>query len=177
MGGFISRKRRVRFPRNVLYGDIVTGFHKYNSLCDAVYCSHVLEHLTYDEFVTAIQNTYALLREGGVFRLVMPDLQAICKSYIESQNYDDRAILFMRECGLGAENTRRGLVKRIEAALGNSRHNWLWDYDSTRTILRQVGFQSIRPCCYNDSDIEAFKVVEDVDRFRNAIAIEACRVV
>ncbi|WP_148257199.1 hypothetical protein [Treponema primitia] len=47
IGLMIQKIRNVSFDKNVKYGDIVKGIQKYNNSCDAVYCSHVLEHLTY----------------------------------------------------------------------------------------------------------------------------------
>ena len=48
IGGIATRK--VRFPDNIKYGDIVKGLPNipYNS-CDGVYCSHVLEHLSLED--------------------------------------------------------------------------------------------------------------------------------
>jgi len=43
--------------------------------CRGVYASHVLEHLALDEFHRAIENTMRILEKGGVFRLVVPDLE------------------------------------------------------------------------------------------------------
>jgi predicted SAM-dependent methyltransferase len=81
-GTILRKKRNVSFPKNVLYGNILRGFPQYKESCDAVYCSHVLEHLTYKEFFIAIDNTYSLLKKGGIFRLVMPNLKIICETYI-----------------------------------------------------------------------------------------------
>ncbi|MFM8732259.1 MAG: methyltransferase, partial [Phycisphaerales bacterium] len=45
----------VRFPDNIRLGDIVAGLPVVPDSCRAVYCSHVLEHLTYPEVETALR--------------------------------------------------------------------------------------------------------------------------
>jgi hypothetical protein len=67
----------------------------------------------------------------------------------------------------------RSLKDKIIAVFSNSRHNWLWDYKSTAMVLRKSGFKNIRPCKFNDSEIDAFKLVENIERFNGALAIEA----
>jgi predicted SAM-dependent methyltransferase len=47
-----------------------------------VYCSYVLEHLSLQDFRTALKNTYAILNRNGVFRLVLPDLDFSIHKYI-----------------------------------------------------------------------------------------------
>ncbi|MDP3181336.1 MAG: methyltransferase domain-containing protein [Desulfobaccales bacterium] len=48
----------------------------------AVYCSHVLEHLTPSQGKSLAQEIYRVLAEGGVVRIVVPDLEEICREYL-----------------------------------------------------------------------------------------------
>lgn len=47
-----------------------------------VYHSHVLEHFGKNEAVEFIKECHRVLRPGGVFRVVVPDLESIAKQYI-----------------------------------------------------------------------------------------------
>ena len=58
------------------YGDIVKGLPVDYASCKGIYCFHVLEHLSPDNFRIALGNTYKFLQPGGVFRFVLPDLQS-----------------------------------------------------------------------------------------------------
>jgi SAM-dependent methyltransferase len=49
---------------------------------DAVYCSHVLEHLPRGEAQGLLRAIHAVLRPGGVVRIVVPDLEAIVRAYL-----------------------------------------------------------------------------------------------
>lgn len=51
---------------------------------DAVYASHLLEHLDGDEGVRFLRECLRVLTPGGVMRLVVPDLEALCRSYLQA---------------------------------------------------------------------------------------------
>ena len=51
---------------------------------DAVYHSHVLEHLSPESGQFCIQECYRVLKPGGVLRIVVPDLERIAELYIET---------------------------------------------------------------------------------------------
>ena len=56
--GKLYTRNNIRFPENVKFGDIIKGLPEEQDSCDGVYCSHVLEHLSYEDFIIAIKNTY-----------------------------------------------------------------------------------------------------------------------
>ena len=76
----VFERSASRFPDNVECGDIVRGLPVADGSCRAVYCNHVLEHLSLDEFRWALRYTHALLQGGGIFRLVMPDFEECVKA-------------------------------------------------------------------------------------------------
>lgn len=76
------------FPSNVQYGDIVKGLPLPDGSCAAVYCSHVLEHLSLTDCRKALANTKRLLRPGGTFRFVLPDLLFYIKRYEQADGPD-----------------------------------------------------------------------------------------
>ena len=66
LGRFLT-VNETRFPDRLLYGDIIEGLPVAPSCAKAIYASHVLEHLAYNDCRKAIANTYAILKPGGVF--------------------------------------------------------------------------------------------------------------
>lgn len=170
--------KKVNFPSSVLYGDILKGLPgiQANS-CDAVYCSHVLEHLSYNDCKLALKNTYDLLKKGAIFRCVLPDLEKCIDLYLEDKkNHSSEAsIKFMRSSLLGVENRPRGIKEKTMEVFGNSHHLWMWDKDSLKKELLDAGFSSVRICRFNDSVDENFKQVEDSSRFYAAFSLEAIK--
>lgn len=169
--GSMYTRNAMRFPENVEYGDIVKGLPLDPESCDGVYCSHVLEHLPLDGFRAALRNTYAVLRPGGIFRLVLPDLEYIAKKYVSSPSHD-AALAFMRETSLGHEERARSLKGFVAAWLGNSQHLWMWDYKSMERELDQAGFVDIRRASLGDSSDSMFGEVENEERWENSLGVE-----
>ncbi len=168
VGRFYSRNGN-RFPANVEYGDIVKGLPLAHGTCSAIYASHVLEHLELQDFQRALANTYKLLESGGLFRLVVPDLQVLAKRYVDSQE-PLAAVQFMKETSLGIESRSRSLAGSFRSWLGNSSHLWMWDFQSLSEELRAVGFVDIRRC--NCGDEPVFAPAEDPNRFIDSIAVQ-----
>ncbi len=55
--GKLQRKNARRFPANLRWGDVVKGLPVDHGSADAMYCSHVLEHLTLFDLRKALLNT------------------------------------------------------------------------------------------------------------------------
>jgi len=52
-----------------------------NKSADLIYASHVLEHITHKNLVNVLREWYRVLKEGGVLRLAVPDLDKIIDIY------------------------------------------------------------------------------------------------
>jgi predicted SAM-dependent methyltransferase len=50
---------------------------------DATYSSHVLEHFSRDQGKNFIQEQFRVLKKGGFCRVVVPDLEMLCRSYLD----------------------------------------------------------------------------------------------
>lgn len=160
-----------RFPKNVLYGDIVQGLPLPNGSIDLLYCSHVLEHLTFEEAQLALRNCYYHLKPGGIFRLVLPDLEAIVQQYVQATEID-AAHQFMRLTWLGREAQHRGLISFFKAWVSRGQHLWMWDYKALAQELTNTGFVNIKRVRFGDSGIPEFAVVEDPDRWTYELGIQ-----
>jgi predicted SAM-dependent methyltransferase len=53
--------------------------------CDVVYSSHFLEHIPKSKVPLFLKECYRILKSGGKIRLVLPDLENICKEYLSSR--------------------------------------------------------------------------------------------
>lgn len=169
--GPLTSSRTGGFPVNVRYGDIVKGLPVPANSCQAVYCSHVLEHLALGDLRTALANTRKILVAKGIFRLVVPDLRAAAMRYTEDTS-DQAAIRFMSETFLGMAERQRGVMGMLRMSFGNSQHLWMWDFPSMRRELASAGFGDIRVAQFGDSEDPMFAVVEDKSRWEDAVGIQ-----
>lgn len=173
VGVLAKRGAGFSFPENVRYGDIVHGLPLATGSLAGIYCSHVLEHLSYEDLRRSLRNTRSYLQEGGIFRLVLPDLKRLAVAYIESQD-EDASCRFMRESSLGSETRVRGFGGLLRRWAGNAAHLWMWDYPSLARQLREAGFTDIRRAVFGDSAEPRFAEVENHDRWVGNLGIE-CR--
>ena len=175
--GRLYHKNAKRFPSNIRYGDIVRGLPLPNESCKGIYASHVLEHLSRSDFDRALSETWRLLQPSGLFRLVVPDLEALARRYIKNIDAEipNTCDEFMRHTSLGRETRPHSLRAFFTEWFGNSRHLWMWDYGGIAERLSAHNFTAIRRAHFQDSDDRRFLEVEEQDRFADAVAVEALR--
>jgi len=159
------------FPKNIKYGDVIKGLPIPAQSAQAIYCSHVLEHLALNEFHIALRNIFSYLRPGGIFRLVVPDLEQLTRNYLAdpSPNANSR---FMQDSYLGENSLTRGIRAMPHTLFGRSRHFWMWDYKGMAEELAIAGFTEIRRAKFGDSPDPHFHSVESEARWTNCLGVE-----
>ena len=132
LGALLKTQLNTSFPSNVLYGNIIEGLPVADNSCDGVYCSHTLEHLSLQDFRVSLKNTYKILKKGGTFRCVLPDLEYEVRAYIKALDSGDKSasIAFMESTLLGVPQRAKGMKAIAESIFGNSHHLWMWDHQS-----------------------------------------------
>ncbi len=122
--GALFKRGSVVFPDTVRYGDIVAGLPITDGSADGVYASHVLEHLSYEDFWIALRNTHRILKPDGIFRLIVPDLEARARRNINSLDGGDAAAnsWFMEKSSLGCHQRARSVAGKLRSMIGNSAH-------------------------------------------------------
>ena len=65
IGKLLRSKLNCVFDDDILYGDIIKGLPIKANSVDGLFCSHVLEHLSYADFYTALFNSFKYLKPGG----------------------------------------------------------------------------------------------------------------
>jgi SAM-dependent methyltransferase len=75
----------------VIRHDLRRGLPFDNGTIDAVYHSHVLEHLDPERGRDLIAECYRVIKPGGVVRVIIPDLEAIARNYLDALERADRS--------------------------------------------------------------------------------------
>jgi predicted SAM-dependent methyltransferase len=171
--GRVLTRNKFLFPKEAEYGDIVQGLPVAPNGCKGVYCSHVLEHLCLADCQRALLNTKEILEPGGIFRMVIPDLEASIQRYLHTESAQ-AASNFMRETCLGHETRERGVMGMLSAWLGNSPHLWMWDFKAMNEALHEAGFVDIRRAEFGDSSDPMFTNVEQRVRWKGCLGFD-CR--
>jgi len=167
------------FDDDIKYGDIVKGLPVPAGQVEGVFCSHVLEHLALDDFHKALDNTYLILKPGGLFRLIVPDLELYILDYINSlstNSFDIKcraASEFMKKTGLGMIQRKHGITGRLSEVYG-SHHRWMWDKYSLSRALTDHGFVKVETFEKGNCHDEMFLLPERDYQFNSSIALQ-CR--
>lgn len=173
--GFVFRGTlEPRFPPEVHFGDIVAGLSLGPKSCDAIFCSHVLEHLTLEDLRMALANTHRYLKPGGIFRLIVPDFEIQTKAYLSNPN-PEAISNFMRYTHLGRPSRPRGVGAIVREFVRGDWHLWMWDYKGLAKELENAGFVRIRRYGFGESENTPFAELEIEQRFDDALAIECSR--
>lgn len=160
----------------VLVHDLRKGIPTPKESVDAVYHSHVLEHIDRDAVPGFFEEIRRVLKPGGVHRVVVPDLERYAREYLESleQGLEDsqarvrhdttvsEMILQMVRREAAGTSQQRPLQRRIEnLLLGDARkrgetHMWMWDQVNLPEALASAGFLDIRVLDWQTSRISGW---------------------
>jgi predicted SAM-dependent methyltransferase len=167
------RERLLALPSNVQAHNIAKGIPFDDHSVDVVYHSHLLEHLDRDVAERFMHEVRRVLRGDGIQRIVVPDLEAICRDYLDHlQHCADREEEWSRHdeyvAALIEQSVRRDAygssqqrpIRRYmeNAMLGDARrrgetHQWMYDRINLSALLTRTGFGHIERQRFNTSGI------------------------
>lgn len=176
------------FSRDVLIHDLRTPLPFADSSVSAIYASHVLEHLYFDEAKTLLRECYRTLHPGGIVRFVVPDLRYIVNEYIDVLTFPDtearrktmtRAEVMNARLSFHPQRRPGGsFLFRLYTALSDFHlHKWMWDFESLQARLEEAGFDAVAQRALHDSDIPNIQAIEQPSRVLDGegICVEAIK--
>lgn len=171
---FIKGKRLEKFqkiPSNIMVHNLAKGIPFESDSIDVVYHSHMLEHLDRDIAETFLTEVKRVLKPGGVHRIVVPDLEKACLSYISHISYceenidehdiHDSYIATLLEQSIRKEassTSKQNKVRRFfeNLLLGDARrrgetHQWMYDKINLKEKLINSGYKDVYVQSYDIS--------------------------
>lgn len=121
IAGYISIDIRQEVKPDIV-GDIRVIAFPENSI-EAVYCSHTIEHLCYEDAKSVLKKFYVWLEPNGVLYLAVPNYDVICRLFSEHPK----------------DTYLKGLM------FGNNRyetdvHRFMWSQNFLIETMRKIGF-------------------------------------
>jgi len=152
------------FPSHIRYLDIRKRLPFDDQSVDAIYASHVWEHLTLSTAIQATQECYRVLKPGGTIRLVVPNLRDCVEEYINS-NEPDSAMTLNRRLNYRRLDECRSLIYSFYLGFTDFHHHrFMYDPPQLISLLQASGFLSVSERSFLQSEIEEIADVESESR-------------
>ena len=108
-----------------------------------VYSEHLFEHLTYQQGLNMLRESYRILKPGGVIRIATPDLHFLLNLYQEPEKPLHKAYMEYSVKQEGMPPTAVYVISRFHTSWG---HQIIYDMETLTRLLEQVGFRDICTC-------------------------------
>ena len=139
LAGLLSRERyETPWPRDIVWQDASKGLPYADQSVDKIYSSHALEHLDKKRGEALLRGCFRVLKRGGVFRLVVPDLEYHARRYLQRVSNggpSDRAAhddFLWNIYGAYLEKRRYG-----------ASHRYMYDWPTLQLVLSEIGFSRV----------------------------------
>ena len=149
--------------KKCIYLDVTVKFPFKNAEIDYIYCEHLIEHLNWEDGIKMLQESFRVLRPGGVIRIATPDLKAIINLYDENNPLAKAYIKWVKDMFIKWVNSYNpGFV--INTLFRNWNHQFLYDEDTIKIALQNAGFSDIKRVMYYQSDDSNLHNLEQHDK-------------
>ena len=156
--------------------DVTKGIPFDDMSVDYIYTSHMLEHLRKEDAMFVLKECYRVLKQGGVLRVLVPDLKMYVKKYldeIESSDGDDTSAAdrFMDGIMLQGIGEVRPLFYRSMC----KRHQWMYDFESLAKRLHDCGFSKVKECKLQESSLPDISYIEQEEYHSKSVYLDAIK--
>lgn len=133
--GFLDKAYDWKWPK-ITFVDLKGELPDDDHTVDYIYCSNVLEHFEKYETIKILEECKRVLKKGGMIRVVLPDLKKLIENYTTADNFNREYYGFDKDLYFG-------FLGRLKSFFIRG-HQWMYDKDSFKVILKGVGFSEIR---------------------------------
>ena len=139
---------------------------------EIIFCSHMIEHIPHFKIEQMICEINRVMKKGGILRLLTPALRKLATAYVNNdidsmKRYtEDGGMMIKKDLGLGHVFMNflvsEGLDNKILSSdysevIAGYAHVYCYDYEMLSKILSHYGFENIKECTIDESEIEDHK--------------------
>jgi len=167
----------VKWPKNLKLHDCRKGLPFNSNSTDFIYTSHFLEHLKKYEAKKLIEECYRVLKNGGIIRVVVPDLELLVKKYLEKDiGFFKKFSATLIKRGEGnseppladylVDNFYPDFYKQKFSLINRFMnlfirpHLWMYDYESLRNLLEGLGFKNISRKLFKEGKVPDLDILD-----------------
>tara|TARA_B100000902_G_scaffold399839_1_gene472919 strand:- start:530 stop:1183 length:654 start_codon:yes stop_codon:yes gene_type:complete len=161
----------VNFYRKnkVVWADVTKYLPLESNTVNAIYSSHMFEHLDKDEAKKCLLEMRRVLEPGGILRLALPNMRKYIDEYLNDKDLDK---LIETSC-LGTDKPK-SIIEKIKYFLSGPRHHlWMYDENSLSKLLEEYDFRDIEVLKPGQTNIEKYGDLNLREREDDSFYIEA----
>ncbi len=157
--------------QRILHADAARRIPHAAGTVDAIYASHMLEHLDRAEARSFLAECRRVLKPGGILRLAVPDLRHAACRYLRLSDADG----FLSHLQFDLDKPR-GAAARLRRSLSGGRgHHWMYDRESLVTLIEAAGFADVEPVGEGRTRIADPGGLDLSEREADSLCVEARR--
>ena len=122
-----------------LYWDLREGIPFADSTVDAIYSSHLFEHLTYEQGQALMKDCLRALTPGGTFSIVVPNARMYIEHYLGQRELPAEYFGWTPAYN---NTTRIDAINYVAYMAGE--HTYMFDQENLLCVLEQAGFAEVR---------------------------------
>ena len=155
---------------NILWANGIKRIPENDSTADAVYSSHMIEHIEKEDVVLFFKEVRRILKSGGIIRLAVPDIKLQAEKYIQDGDADN----FIETTSLTRKYPKTFIDKIKYLIIGDRNHQWMYDGKSLCKLLSSAGFNE--PCILEPglTTIPDPGMLNLKERLSESVYVEAC---
>jgi predicted SAM-dependent methyltransferase len=144
----------------IVYLDARKPFPLPDESFDSVFSEHIIEHLTYEEGLQCLRESYRVLRPGGRVRVATPSLRRLARLYDdELTDLQHRYLRWSVDSFIAhADVALPGFV--VNNMFHNFEHRFVYDDQTLRHALEISGFRDVTEWRVGESDDPALTGLE-----------------
>ena len=133
---------------------------------EGIYTEHCLEHIGFESMKTNLREFYRLLKPGGMVRIVMPDGEIYLDIYQKRKQGSNELMPY--------EEGYITPMARINGIFRNHGHLFIYDFETMKRLMEEVGFKSIKKCSFRIGSDQRLLIDQEV-RAVESLYVEAVK--
>ena len=149
--GFLDQGHMRSWSRDIHHHDIRRLPFRANSV-DAIYTSHVLEHLYLDEAQAVLRECARVLKPEGILRIALPDAVIIAREFLATADSPEGGRTFNARL-LAQPVARPNLFESLKSLFAGHVHRWQPTAALLDSMLADAGFSKTVRCGFREGNL------------------------
>lgn len=169
--GWLNTSLKPRSPK-IVFLDVTEPFPFDQGVFDYILAEHLIEHLAYNDAKFMFTECFRVLKPGGRIRLSTPDLAMLAGLISREDKTGERYVkwIALKFPGDVPVNSATVVVNNLFYNWG---HRFLYDFQTLRASLEEVGFTDVTTCGFGLSEDTTLNGVK-MHRGNNDLDEEMC---